>query len=88
MRQAIKTVPKKTALNGTDLDWERGLCNQGCQEWIPWYRNKRGKLIRGCRLGLIPHRVNGQWQCHHRRPIKRKGRVYAQEDTSPQKSNP
>lgn len=32
---------------------QRTIC-PGCQFWVPWYRNKKGKQVYSCRLGLIP----------------------------------
>ena len=66
-------MPRERALSGTDLDWNRELCKLGCREWIPWYKNKKGETVYGCRLGLMPRRVNGQWACRSRKPVKRKG---------------
>lgn len=59
-------------MTATHLDWGRELCRQGCREWVPWYRNKKGKIVNGCRLGMIPQKVNGQWYC---RQLKSKGRL-------------
>lgn len=61
-------MPKKVALSGAGLDWDRELCNQGCLEWIPWYQNKEDKTVYGCRLGMIPERRIGQWYCRQRKP--------------------
>jgi len=63
-------MPRKPALSGAGLDWDRELCNQGCLEWIPWYKNRHGKIVNGCRLGVIPRRNNGQWACQQRKPQK------------------
>jgi len=63
-------MPKKVALNGTDLDWNRELCREGCGEWIPWYKNRRGKTVNGCRIGVIPERRNGRWYCRYRKPTE------------------
>ena len=57
-------MPKEPAMRGTHLDWDRELCKQGCREWVRWYRNKKGKIVNGCRRGMIPQKVNGQWHCH------------------------
>lgn len=68
-------MPKQAALSGADLDWKRELCNQGCREWIPWYENRKGKTVYGCRLGVIPRRRNGQSYCQQRKPRKPKRRL-------------
>ena len=66
---------KKAPWSATHLDWDRELCRQGCQEWIPWYVGvkgvNKGKMVYGCRIGEIPRKDNGQWQCRHRKPTKR-----------------
>jgi len=50
-------------MRGADLDWNRELCKKGCEEWIPWYRDKKGKVVYGCRVGEIPRwEING-WCC-------------------------
>lgn len=56
-------MPREAVLSGTDLDWARELCNQGCRDWVPWYQGKKGKTVYGCRLGLIPRRSSGRWYC-------------------------
>lgn len=66
-------MPREAAMRATNLDWNRELCKTDCKEWIPWYRDKKGKKVYGCRLGLIPKRSNGHWHCLHRKPRKRKG---------------
>jgi len=63
-------MPREAALSGVDLDWDRKLCNQGCLEWIPWYQDKKGKTVYGCRIGLIPEKRNGRWYCRCRKPTK------------------
>ena len=55
----------KAALSGSHLDWDRKLCKQGCEEWIPWYKDKNGETVYGCRLGAIPERINTQWHCRY-----------------------
>ena len=65
-------MPRQAAMRATHLDWEREFCKQGCKEWIPWYQNKRGQAVYGCRLGAIPEKSNGQWQCRHKL-MKQKG---------------
>ena len=60
------------AMRGSDLDWERELCEKGCREWILWYRNKKSKQVYGCRIGLIPQKSCGQWYCPRRNPRKKK----------------
>jgi len=74
MRTMIKPI-SKGALGGIQLDWERELCKQGCREWIPWYKNKKGKTVYGCRIGVIPEKNNGQRCCRHRKPKNRKDNV-------------
>ncbi|GAJ08087.1 unnamed protein product [marine sediment metagenome] len=64
---------REAALSATHLDWDRELCKMGCSEWLPWYRNKKGEIVNGCRLGAIPQKVNGQWYCQHRKTTKQKG---------------
>ena len=61
-------MSKAAALSGKDLDWNRELCNQGCREWLPWYKNKKDETVKGCRLGFIPERSSGHWHCRHRKP--------------------
>jgi hypothetical protein len=63
-------MPKEAALSGSHLDWDRGLCKQGCEEWIPWYEDKKGETVFGCRIGEIPEKVNGQWVCRQRKATK------------------
>jgi len=58
----------REAMRATHLDWDRELCQQGCKEWIPWYQDRKGKTVYGCRLGLIPEKGNGQWHCRQRKP--------------------
>lgn len=70
-------MPRKQALSGTGLDWDRELCNQGCREWVPWYQGKKGQTVRGCRLGLIPRRDAGGWTCRQRKPTKQKEVTHA-----------
>lgn len=41
----------------------RELCKKGCKEWIPWYRDKKGKVVYGCRFGLMPEKRKGKWYC-------------------------
>jgi hypothetical protein len=65
-------TPKVTALSGSHLDWNRELCKQGCKDWIPWYKNRKGKTVYGCRLGCIPEKQNGQWYCRHHKQRKQK----------------
>jgi hypothetical protein len=60
------------ALSGNNLDWERELCKQGCREWIPWYRNKKGKTVYGCRIGEIPRKDSGRRYCSHRKRKRRR----------------
>ena len=64
-------MPKEPALRATHLDWDRELCKRGCKEWIPWYKDRKGKTVYSCRLGLIPERNITQWYCRHRKPEKR-----------------
>lgn len=45
----------------------RDIC-PGCGFWVPWYRDKRGKTVRGCQIGEIPDRG----QCDSRK--SRRGR--------------
>ncbi|NVM23453.1 MAG: hypothetical protein HWN68_16940 [Desulfobacterales bacterium] len=66
-----QTMPKEPALRATHLDWDRELCKKGCKEWIPWYKDRKGKTVYSCRLGLIPERNITQWYCRHRKPEKR-----------------
>ena len=63
-------MPKEGALSGSHLDWDRELCKQGCEEWIPWYEDRKGNTVYGCRLGVIPERRNGQWYCRQRKATK------------------
>ncbi len=63
-------MPREPAMRATHLDWERQLCKQGCREWVPWYRNRHGKIVKGCRLGTIPEKSTGQWSCRHRKERK------------------
>lgn len=66
-------MPREAAMTATHLDWDREFCKQGCQEWIPWYRNKKGKIVYGCRIGEIPKKNCGQYHCPHRKATKQKG---------------
>ncbi len=53
----------REGMRGADLDWDRELCKKGCREWLPWYRDKKGKVVYGCRVGGIPRwEING-WCC-------------------------
>ncbi len=62
---------REPALSSDGLDWDRELCKEGCEEWIPWwYKNKKGETVNGCRLGMIPERRIGQWYCRCRKPTK------------------
>ena len=61
-------MPKGEALSGTHLDRGRELCEQGCKEWVPWYRGRKGRMVYGCRIGRVPEKDNGQWYCRHRKP--------------------
>ena len=65
-------MAKGAALSGSNLDWNRELCKQGCKEWIPWYKNKKDKIVYGCRIGEIPRKDNGHWYCSHRKRKRRK----------------
>lgn len=64
-------MPREPAMRGANLDWNRELCKQGCREWIPWYRGKKGETVYGCRLGVIPEKRNEQWCCREHK--RRKG---------------
>ncbi len=66
----MRKMTREAALSGAHLDWDRELCKQGCSEWIPWYQDRKGKPVYGCRTGEIPEKSNSQWHCRHRKPTK------------------
>ena len=53
---------------------KRDIC-PSCRFWIPWYRNKRGEKVYGCRLGLIPENRDGQSYCPDRKAKRLRRRV-------------
>lgn len=46
----MKSMPREPAMRGAFLDWDRGLCKEGCKEWIPC-RTRRAK--RSMAVGLV-----------------------------------
>ena len=34
---------------------QRDIC-PSCRSWVPWYKDKKGKAVYGCQVGLIPYR--------------------------------
>lgn len=60
----------KGAMGAIIPDLARELCQQGCREWIPWYQDKKGETVYGCRIGMKPEMRDGQWYC--RRLLKGK----------------
>jgi len=48
-------MPKKPHKDRYLEEHQRNIC-PGCRFWVRWYMDKKGGLVRGCQLGLIPHR--------------------------------
>jgi len=45
---------------------QRNIC-PGCRLWVLWYRDKGGKPVHGCQIGLIPRND----ECDHKESKRR-----------------
>jgi len=77
----MRTTTERQALSGAHLNPDRELCKQGCREWVPWYRGRKGKTVYGCRIGRIPEKRDPQWYCRRFKPGNSKEGVGDQTDS-------
>jgi len=66
-KRKMRSTTKAAAPSGAYIDWDRELCKQGCEEWVPWYRGSKGKMVYGCRIGEVSRKLDGQWYCRPRK---------------------
>ncbi|GAI49362.1 unnamed protein product [marine sediment metagenome] len=48
-------MPKKSHQEQYQEDHQRNIC-PGCQLWVLWYHDKKGKEVFGCEIGEIPYK--------------------------------